>query len=147
MEKYKLNNIDSWRFTEDEKNELLDALGKYDQHRAEDFIDELEFLCLRMKFILERINNLGRQAYKLDQKKSINSLKKAIITLKWLESHSYMLDFGPSYADNLMTDPIKDFFNESIMVNDTIENLEKVISIVKSKLDFLREMLTEAEIL
>ena len=133
MEKFKQNDyFESWRFTADEKNELLDALGKYDKDHVDNFIKDLELLCLRMKFILLRMNDRDRQTYKLDQKRSENRLKKAIIELKWLKSHSYMLDFGPSYIDDLMTDPIKDFFNEYLLVEYTIENLEKIISIVKS---------------
>jgi hypothetical protein len=132
MEKYKLNNMDAWRFTEDEKNELRQALIKYDSNRIDDFIDELELLCHRMKLILERMSNVDRQAYKLDLERSVNRLKKALIALKWLKSHSFMLDFGPSYVDDLMIDPIKDIFSEYCMVDDTIENLEKIVSLVKS---------------
>lgn len=132
MEKYKLNNLDVWRFTEDEKSQLHEALGKYDQGRVEDFIDELESLCLWMKFNLGRVGNLDRQTYKLDQKRIVNRLKKALDELKWLKNHNYMVDCGPSYSDDLTLNPIKDFFDTWSRVEDSIENLEKIIPIVES---------------
>jgi hypothetical protein len=132
MEKYKRNNVYAWCFSKYEKSELREALSKYGQDRVEDYIDELESLGLWMKLIVERIGNLDRQTYKLDQKRIINRLKKALDELKWLKHHNYMVDCGPSCLDDLTGYSVKDFFDTWSRVEDSIENLEKIIAIIES---------------
>ena len=131
MQKYVLNNMEAWRFTENEKNQLRKTLKKYESGRVDGFINALEFLCLRMKYIQDRVGNLDRQVVKLDRKRILNSLKKAFIELKKLESHSYIINCGPSYADDLTKKSIKNIFDRWSTVNDTIKNLEKIISLVE----------------
>ena len=142
MEGFKLNNMDAWRLTADEKQEIKVALEKFDEARVDHFIDELELICVQFKLLLGRLptdNGKRRPILPLDRyvpsqdKKRISSrLKKTIAELEYLYSHNYLLGLGPSYRTDLSQKGLlADFFSDQMLILETEENLKKIYSMLE----------------